>query len=134
MEEEKTSKPKSSSRLKGGYLKAHNNRIVETEQNSDPKSNSLFVLSTLGRFKEKHLLLNDRVVLHHAERTVHTGADHRAVVTRHSHGDQPNGNGTGLRCVGEKTMLAIGRKRIRGFSVVAVIAHFTSPIAAWKGG
>jgi uncharacterized membrane protein len=41
---------------------------------------------------------------------VYTGPDHCAVVTRHGHGDQPDGNGTGLRCVGEKTMLAIGRK------------------------
>mgnify|MGYP007085891780 CR=1 FL=1 len=102
-----------------------------TEQNLDPKSSSLFILSTLGRLKEKHLLLNDRVVLHHAERTVYTGPDHCAVVTRHGHGDQPDGNGTGLRCVGEKTMLAIGRKRILGFLVFVVIAGFAFPIAAY---
>lgn len=122
LEEEKSSKSKSSSRLKGGYLKTHNNRIVETEQNSDPKSNSLFVLSTLGRLKEKHLLLNDRVVLHHAERTVHTGPDHRAVVARHGHGDQPDGNGTGLRFLGHlgRRLGLLGRvvapKQFRGRS------------------
>lgn len=95
------------------------------------KSNSLFILSTLGRLKEKHLLLNDRVVLHHAERTVYTGPDHGAVVTRHGHGDQPDGNGTGLRYVGEKTMLAIGRKRIRVFLVFIVVASLAFPIAAY---
>lgn len=54
-------------------------------EDSSAKQNSLFVLSALGRFKEKHLLLDDGVVLHHAERAVHTWPDHRAVVARHGH-------------------------------------------------
>jgi hypothetical protein len=54
-------------------------------EDSSAKQNSLFVLSALGRFKEKHLLLDDGVVLHHAERAVHTRPDHRAVVARHGH-------------------------------------------------
>lgn len=55
---------------------------------------ALFVLPALGRFKEKHLLLDDGIVLHHAERAVHTRPDHCAVVARHGHGDQPDGDGT----------------------------------------
>lgn len=56
--------------------------------------NHLFRLSTLGRFKEKHLLLHDRIVLEHGERAVRTGPDHGAIETRHRHGNQADGDGT----------------------------------------
>lgn len=55
---------------------------------------TLFRLSTLGRFKEKHLLLHDRIVLEHGERAVRTGPDHSAIETRHRHGNQADGDGT----------------------------------------
>lgn len=62
------------------------------------EANRLFALSTLGRLKEKHLLLDNRVVLHHAERAMQTGPDHRAIITSHGHGDQADGDGSGLGC------------------------------------
>lgn len=34
------------------------------------EANRLFALSTLRRLEEKHLLLDNRVVLHHAERAM----------------------------------------------------------------
>lgn len=114
-EEKKRSKSKSSSRSRSGCFSRRRTIGLKrkAERNPYPESNSLFILSTLGRLKEKHLLLNDRVVLHHAERTMDTGPDHRAVVARHGHRNQPDGNGTGLRCAGKKTTLAISRKGIR---------------------
>jgi hypothetical protein len=78
----------------------------------DLKAKRLFVLSTLRRFKEKHLLFDDGIVLHHAKRSVHTGPNHRAVVARHGHGDQPDGNGSGLRC--RKRDVSAGRLKSGG--------------------
>lgn len=46
------------------------------------------------------MLLDDGIVLHHAERAVHTGSDQCAVVASHGHGDQPDGDGSGLCCWG----------------------------------
>lgn len=57
------------------------------------RRNHLFRLSTLGRFKEKHLLLHDGIVLEHGERTVRTGPDHGTVETSHRHGNQADGDG-----------------------------------------
>lgn len=58
---------------------------------------NLFGLAALGRFKEKHLLLHDGVVLEHAEGAVHTRPDHGAVVACQSHGDQAHGDSAGFR-------------------------------------
>jgi len=52
----------------------------------------LFRLSTLGRLEEQHLLLDDGVVLDHTEGSVCSRPDHSAVVARHGHGDQPDGD------------------------------------------
>ena len=57
------------------------------------KIRNLFRLSTLGRFEEEHLLLDNGVVLEHGERAVRTGPDHGAVEARHRHGNQADGDG-----------------------------------------
>lgn len=88
---------------KGGIEIENRNRDCNRKNRPDvtsrrKTSNRLFVLSTLRRLKEKHLLLHDGIVLHHAERAVHTRPDHCAVVAGHGHGDEPDGNGSGLCC------------------------------------
>lgn len=62
--------------------------------------NRSFRLPTLGRLKKEHLLLHHGIVLKHAERTVRARADHGAVVARHGHGDEPDGDGSRLGCWG----------------------------------
>lgn len=59
---------------------------------------NLFGLAALGRLKEKDLLLHNGVVLEHGEGTMHTRANHCTIIARHSHGNEPDGNGARLRC------------------------------------
>ena len=59
---------------------------------------NLFGLAALCRLEEKDLLLHDGVVLKHGEGTMHTRANHCAIIARHGHGNEPDGNGARLRC------------------------------------
>lgn len=74
---------------------------------------SSFRLSTLRRLKEEHLLLHDGIVLQHAERAVRTRADHGAVVARHGHGDEPDGDGSRLGCW-EKVLVDLDPRALHG--------------------
>jgi hypothetical protein len=45
----------------------------------------LFGLSTLGGFKEKHLLPHHGVVFEHTQRSMNSRSDHRSVKAGHGH-------------------------------------------------
>ena len=62
-------------------------------------SDDLFIPTTLRSLQKQDLLLHDGVVLEHAERTVRTGTDHRAIETGHGHGDEAHGDGARLDCM-----------------------------------
>lgn len=86
----------------------------------------LFRLPALRRLEEKHLLLHDGVVLEHAERSVRARPDHRAVVARQGHGDQPDGHRAGFRWVRVSAADLRVRGRVLGFGRGAGIEHRTS--------
>jgi hypothetical protein len=46
----------------------------------------------------------DRIVLHHAQRTMHARSHKGSVVARHGHRDEAHHDGAGFRC--EETLLA----------------------------
>ena len=58
----------------------------------------LFIAAALGSLQKEHLLLHDGIILQHAERAVRPGADHRAEVACHGHGDEADGDGAGFGC------------------------------------
>lgn len=63
---------------------------------TEQQMNHLFIAPTLGGLQEEHLLLNDGIILEHAERAVRPGADHCAEVASHGHGDEADGDGAGF--------------------------------------
>lgn len=69
----------------------HGSRIMGERKPSTRRN--LFRPPTLGSLEEQHLLLHDRIVLEHAERPVQARSDHCAIVARHGHGDQADGDG-----------------------------------------
>lgn len=67
------------------FTKCHSavsSRLVNVEKKED---SNLSCTSTLGSLQEEHFFLDNRIVLEHAQRTVHTGPNHRSEVASQGH-------------------------------------------------
>jgi hypothetical protein len=57
-----------------------------------------FLFSTTLCLQEKHLLLNNGIVLEHAQRSVGTWPDECLIIACHRHADEPDGDCAGFHC------------------------------------